>query len=216
MQRRRRLTAGLLTVLVLGAVTWRVTPAAAFAWADAVAARPLQYGLLLAVATILRPAIAWPPTALSVAVGYGYGPWGLPLALALVVLTSLPPYWFGGHTATEGRVTAAGNQLLAETGSLRGLIGARLLPIPSDLVSVGAGATQVRLRPFLASTAAGELPWAVLGVVAGHSLSRLQQRGLTGKVDPLILIGLTAAGALLLAGPCYRLLERRDALDSLR
>gem|GEM_PF-5910480 len=53
-------------------------------------------------------------------------------------------------------------------------------------------------------------------MVAGHSLSRLQQRGLTGEVDPWILIGLTAAGVLLLAGPCYRLLEGRDALDSLR
>jgi len=216
MQRRRRLGAGVLTVLTLGAVTWQVTPAAAFAWADAVAARPLQYGLLLAVATLVRPAVAWPPTALSVAVGYGYGPLGVPLALVFVVLTSLPPYWFGGHTATEGRVTAAGNQLLAETGSLRGLIGARLLPIPSDLVSVGAGATAVRLRPFLATTAVGELPWAILGVLAGHSLSRLQQRGLSGEVDLWILVGLTAAGVLLLAGPCYRLLAARDVLESLR
>lgn len=216
MQRRRRLAAGLLTVLALGAVTWQVTPAAAFAWADAVAARPLQYGLLLAVATVIRPAVAWPPTALSVAVGYGYGLWGLPLALTLVVLTSLPPYWFGGHTATDGRVNAVGTQLLAETGSLRGLIGARLLPIPSDLVSVGAGATAVRLRVFLAGTAVGELPWAILGVVAGHSLSRLQQRGLTGEVDPWILVGLTAAGVLLLAGPCYRLLAGTDLPDSLR
>lgn len=216
MQRRRRLTAGALALLALGAATWYVTPSAAFAWGDSLAARPLQYGLLLAVATVIRPAVAWPPTVLSVAVGYGYGLWGLPLALTLVVLTSLPLYWVGLRTAADGRVTTAGKQLLAEAGSLRGLTGARLLPIPSDLVSVGAGATAVRLRPFLASTAVGELPWAVLGVVAGHSLSRLQQRGLTGEVDPWILIGLTAAGVLLLAGPCYRLLAGRDVLDSLR
>ena len=206
MQRRRRLVAGVLSVLTLGAVTWFVTPAAAFAWVDSLAARPLQYGLVLAAATVLRPVVAWPPTVLSVAVGYGYGLWGVPVAVTLVVLTSLPLYWVGLRVDNGGRLTRAGTELLAETGSRRGMIGVRLLPIPSDLVSLGAGVAAVRLRGFLVGTAIGELPWAILGVVAGHSLNRLQQQGLTGDVDPWLLGGLTAVGVLLLAGPCYRLL----------
>lgn len=204
--RRRRLAAGVLAVGAIGIVTWRVTPAVAFAWVDSLAARPLQYGLLLVAASLLRPAVAWPTTALSVAVGYGYGPRGVPIAVALLVVTNLPPYWLGTRATAEGPVTAAGRELLADAGDLRGLIGARFLPLPSDLVSVAAGATGVRLRAYLLGTAVGELPWAVLGVFAGHSLGRLQQRGLTGDVDLWLLVGMAAVGGLLLAGPCYRFL----------
>ncbi|WP_185903270.1 TVP38/TMEM64 family protein [Halonotius terrestris] len=206
MRRRSRLAAGVLTVLSLGVVTWYVTPSVAFAWVDSVASRPFQYALLLVVAALLRPAVAWPTTALSVAVGYGYGPRGLGVAVALLVVTNLPPYWFGMRTASDGPVTAAGQEFLADAGDLRGLIGARFLPLPSDLVSVAAGATGVRLRAYLLGTAVGELPWAVLGVLAGHSLGRLRQQGLTGDVDLWLLVGMAAVGTLLLAGPCYRLL----------
>ena len=86
---------------------------------------------------------------------------------------------------------------------------ARLAPLPADPVSVGAGLSGVGLREYLLGTAAGEIPWTVVAVLAGSSLSRLTADGLGGTSVELAL----AAGALalvLLARPIYeRLREHR-------
>jgi uncharacterized membrane protein YdjX (TVP38/TMEM64 family) len=176
---------------------------------ELLASSPLVFAAEVLAVAVVRPLFAWPTLLLSIGVGYAYGLAGLPLAPVALVCTSPPPYWFGMSTAGTGRLTTAGQTVLAETGGVRGMTAARLFPLPSDAVSVAAGAVGVRLRPYLAGTALGELPWAILGLVVGRSVDHLTTGELSGAVDPWLLAGMTAVAVLLLAGPCYRVLSTR-------
>ena len=211
MQRRARLGLGVVALAVVVSATWLGSPGLLIAWLSALADRPWLFAGVVLAAAVVRPLFAWPTTLLSVAVGYAYGPWGLPFALGAVTLTNLPPYYFGTLSTETGRLTTAGRRLVAETGGVRGVAAARLFPVPSDVVSVAAGVARVRLRPYLLGSALGELPWAVLGVVVGVSLDRLQAGGVEGVVDPWLLAGMAAVAVVLLAGPCYRLLADDSA-----
>ncbi len=207
MQRRRRLILGGLTLLAVAVAAWFVSPAVALGYFEQLAGSPLAFAAVIFVVAVVRPFVAWPTLVLPIGVGYAYGVAGLLLAVAALVVTSLPPYWFGISAAGSGRLTATGERLLTETGGVRGVAAARLFPVPSDVISVAAGAVGVRRRPFLAGTLLGELPWAVLGILAGSSVDRLTTGDLSGAVDPWLLAGMTALAVLLLAGPCYRLLS---------
>jgi len=211
---QRRLLAGGLTLLGVAAAAWLVSPAVAIDAFERLASAPLLFTVVLAAVAVVRPFVAWPTLLLPIAVGYAYGVAGLPLALAALVVTSLPPYWFGISAAGSGRLTTAGERLLSETGGVRGVASARLFPVPSDAISVAAGAMRVRLRPFLAGTLLGELPWAILGILAGSSVDRLTTGDLSGAVDPWLLAGMTALAILLLAGPSYRFLSERQSTVS--
>lgn len=213
MQRRTRLAVGGLTLAGVCLAAWVVSPAVALSRFEALASKPLLFGAVALVVAVVRPACAWPTLLLSIGVGYAYGLSGLPVALAALVITSLPPYWFGVSTTGSGRLTTAGQRLLAETGGIRGMTAARLLPLPSDVVSVAAGAVGVRLRPYLVGTGLGELPWAILGLIVGRSADHLTTGELSGAVDPWLLSGMTATAIVLLAGPCYRLASARWALE---
>jgi uncharacterized membrane protein YdjX (TVP38/TMEM64 family) len=96
---------------------------------------------------------------------------------------------------------------------VRAVGGTRLLPLPSDAVTVGAAAAGVGVRPFVVGTALGELPWVVCGVAVGVSLDRLTAAG-GSLVDPTVILGMAAVGALVLAGPLYRTFVRPDAPPS--
>jgi len=211
MQRRTRLGVGVLALLVVGLAAWVVSPAVALDRFEALASRPLAFAAAVFAVALVRPACAWPTLVLSIGIGYAYGLAGLPLALAALVFTSLPPYWFGASTAGGGRLTTAGETVLAETGGVRGVTAARLFPVPSDAVSIAAGAVGVRLRPYIAGTALGELPWAILGLVVGRSVDHLTMGDLSGAVDPWLLAGMTATAILLLAGPSYRLVSGQQS-----
>ncbi|MDZ5809803.1 VTT domain-containing protein [Halorubrum sp. AD140] len=195
----------------VAAAAWLASPDAVLAPLSGLDDDPIRFGAALLALTAVRPLLAWPTTLLAVAVGFGYGWPGVPIGVALLVLTAILPYWF----ARSGRVRAresfeaaarlcdAGERLASATSGLRAVTAARLLPLPSDVVSVGAGASGIRSRPFLLGTAVGELPWVVLGVAVGVSLDRLAAGDLSAA-DPATLVAMTAVGALLLAGPAYR------------
>jgi uncharacterized membrane protein YdjX (TVP38/TMEM64 family) len=142
---------------------------------------------------------------LAVAAGYGLGLAGFPLALALVVATSFPPYWIAGAGAGDGTLATAGERLVAETGDLRSVVGSRLLPLPSDVVSAGAGVAGVPARTFALGTAIGEVPWVAAGVVAGDSFGALDGASLAAAMDPRVAVGAAILAALAFAGPTYRL-----------
>ena len=214
MQRRTRLGVGTATLLAVGLAAWVGSPAAALAGFEALASRPLAFAAAVFAVALIRPACAWPTLVVSIGIGYAVGLGGLPLAVAALVVTSLPPYWFGTSMAGGGRLTAAGRRLLAETGGIRGVTAARLLPLPSDVVSVAAGGMGVRLRPYLAGTALGELPWAVLGLVVGRSADHLTTGSLAGAVDPWLVAGMAALAVLLLAGPSYRVVFDQQSTPS--
>jgi uncharacterized membrane protein YdjX (TVP38/TMEM64 family) len=206
--RRSRLLLGFALLCVLAAALL-VAPDRALRWLEWVAADPLRFGLVLFVLSLVRPVVAWPTTLLAVGAGYGYGLVGIPYALALITLTSVPPFlvarWFG----RESRVAVAGERVVREAGDLRSVVASRLLPAPSDVVSVAAGVSGVSLSTFAVGTAIGELPWAVVGVLAGSSLDSLSHASL-GAVDWRLVAACGLAAVLLLAGPVYRVVAGRD------
>lgn len=207
----RRLVAGGTAVLAIGLAAWLASPAVALEWLTWLAADPIRFGIALLAVTAVRPLLAWPTTLLAVAVGYGYGWAGLPIGIGLMTLTALPPYYVARRVG-GGRTAAAGEQFVgAAGGGFRTVVASRFLPTPSDAISIGAGVARVPLRPFLAGTAVGETPWVVAGVVVGTSVDRIVAGDVSGAMDLHLLIGMTAAGVLLLAGPLYRTVSAEPA-----
>lgn len=207
--RRSRLAFGLaLLVLLVGAVL--LAPAHALHTLSWLAADPLRFGVALFLVALVRPFVAWPTTLLAVAAGYGYGVVGLPYALALITLTSVPPFLLARHLGRDSWVAVQGERVVAEAGDLRSVVASRLVPAPSDVVSVAAGVSGVSLPTFVIGTAVGELPWAVVGILAGSSLDTLAEASL-GAVDRRLVAACGLAAVLLLAGPVYRVVFGRDA-----
>jgi uncharacterized membrane protein YdjX (TVP38/TMEM64 family) len=207
----RRSRAVGLAVAVVAAGGLLVDPALLLRRLAWLAADPLRFALALVAFALVRPLLAWPATLVGVAAGYGFGLAGAPLAVALLGVTALPPYLFarrvGGPTVrADGLVARAlgvADRVRADAGDRRTVVAARLLPAPSDAISVAAGAGGVSLRPFLVGTLVGEGPWAVAGALAGAELGHLAAgRGVA--VDARLVVVAVAAAALLLAGPAYQ------------
>jgi uncharacterized membrane protein YdjX (TVP38/TMEM64 family) len=207
MDRRLRPLAGAALVALVVGLAWTSSPAWVLGRLAWLVADPVRLAAALVVVAAVRPLFAWPTTLLAVVAGYGFGPAGVALALPLVVVTSLPPYWLAARGTGDGRVAAAGERLVAETGALRSVVGSRLLPLPSDVVSAGAGVAGVSTPAFALGTALGEVPWVVAGVVAGDSAAALATASPAAAIDLRVVLGCVAFAALVFAGPVYRLLE---------
>lgn len=208
---RRRIAVG-TGLLVLIAVAAVVRPATVLPAIRALLGSP-WFPVVLVGLYLLRPFLGWPITVLSGLVGYRYGlvP-GVPLALTGTVITSLVPYAAGRWSAPEGpvlgRFTVGSQRFFHTAGDLRGVIAARLAPMPAEPVSAAAGLGGVSLGAFALGTLVGELPWTVAAVTVGHSMSTFALTGL--DLDwRLVVVGLFAAVALL-AGPVHRMLADRD------
>lgn len=205
MDRRTRLGAGVLALTLVALLAWAVSPSVALSSLRWLAARPLLFGTALLALSVVRPFLAWPTTLLAVGAGYGYGLLGFPLALGLMTITALPPYGFGLRArGGGGRVTGTAERFLARAGGVRSVTAVRLLPAPSDVVSVGAGVAGVRLRSLLVGTALGEVPWAALGTLAGATVGTLTTGSLARATDPRVVAGAALLGVAALAGPVYR------------
>lgn len=197
-------------LVAAGAVT--LSPAAVLSAVGGLAARPSLFAAVLLGLYLCRPLVLWPISAVSVLVGYVYGPaLGVPVGLAGAVLTSLPPFLLARYTRTDagpfGSLGEAGDRLVAATGALRGVVGARLAPLPADPVSYAAGLSGVPLGRFVVGTLLGELPWVTAAVLAGHSTERLVVSG--GVTSLPLVVGAAAVAVLLLGGPLYRLATGR-------
>lgn len=210
MQRRTRAALGALVLLLVGLGAALTSPRWVLTRLTWLAADPLRFGAALVALALLRPLLAWPTTLIAVVVGYGWGLRGLPVALVLIALTSVPPFLLARRSADGGPVATAGARAVDATGDLRGVIVSRLLPAPSDVVSVGIGLSGVPLRAFIVGTAVGELPWAFAGVVAGGSIQRVLREGLGAVIEPRLVVAAAIAALLLLAGPAYRHLREPE------
>jgi uncharacterized membrane protein YdjX (TVP38/TMEM64 family) len=204
MDRRARLAAGSALAVAVALGGWLVAPEYVLAKLAWLAADPLRFALALLVLSVVRPLFAWPTTLIAVAAGYGFGLAGVPLALALIVLTSVPSYAVARKARGRGRVATAGERLAATAGDVRAVTASRLVPAPSDVVSVAAGVADVRPGAFLLGTAIGEIPWAVAGVLAGSSLETLAAGSLSAVFDPRLVVAAALVAVLVLAGPAYR------------
>lgn len=212
---RRYVTLGGVLGLVIAA-SWLASPDAAFGTLEWLAGDPLRFAVVLVALAAIRPFLAWPTTLVAVAVGFGYGWAGVPFGVVLLTLTALPPYYLARFGRAEpsadggigGRMAETGERFVAAAGGVRTVAATRLLPMPSDAISLAAGVAGVRLRPFLVGTAAGELPWVIAGVAVGLSADRLASGDLSA-LDPALFVGMAGVATLLLAGPVYRAYRRR-------
>lgn len=201
---RRQLVGIAMLLGIAGAGALVLSPAAVLARTGALAAHPWTFAGLLLVAYLVRPLLAWPISVVSLAVGVVYGPVGVPVALAGAVLTCLPPYalaWTTGNAGLLGRVGTAGERYFAGAGPLRGVVAARLAPLPADPVSYTAGLARVPLPAYALGTALGETPWVTAAVLLGASTRTMRTEGVHAL--PLV-VAAAALAALLLAGPAYR------------
>lgn len=190
-----------------GGLALLFSPATVVANLEALAARPVVFVAVLAALYLVRPFLLWPVSSIALLLGYLYHPTvAVPLALAGAALTGLPPYLLGRYVRTDlglfGYIGSAG-QLFADTvGEARSVLAARLSPVPGDPISYAAGLSGVSLRPFLAGTVVGEIPWALVTVLTGASMRSLDPT--TTTVTPELVFALAGLAVILLAGPVYR------------
>ncbi|WP_144903930.1 TVP38/TMEM64 family protein [Halobellus captivus] len=196
--RVRVVVGGTIAAVVAAAVV--VSPEMVLSRASWLVADPWRLVAASIALAAVRPLLAWPTTLLAVLLGYGLGPVGFPLALALVTLTSVPPFLLARRYGRTGGLADAGEAFVDRAGGVRSVVASRLVPAPSDVVSVAAGIAGVRLSTFLVGTAIGEVPWVVAGVLAGASAESLLVSDVSNVFDPRVVVaaGLTA---VLLLGP---------------
>lgn len=169
------------------------------------------FPLVLLGLYLVRSLVAWPITALAVLVGYRYGVVvGVPVALAGAVVSTFVPYaavrYLDLDSGLLERAVAQSEEYFSATGDLRGLIAARVAPVPAEATSLAAGAADLRPSTFAVGTVVGELPWAVAAVTIGHSMHQLSVSN--ASVSPWLVLAAVVAAAALLAGPTVRLVRR--------
>jgi uncharacterized membrane protein YdjX (TVP38/TMEM64 family) len=214
-QRQLAGVAGLIAVA--GAASLLSSPGRGIAELEALATRPLVFALVVIAVYLVRPFLLWPVSSIAVVLGYLYGPVvALPLALAGAALTGLGPYLVGQYAQTDaglfGSLGSSGAQFVDTVGETRGVVAARLSPVPGDPVSYGAGLSGVSLSPFLAGTVVGELPWALVAVLTGASMRTLSLSEFA--VDPAFVVALAGLAVIVLAGPLYNRVRATDVAES--
>ncbi|WP_254271875.1 TVP38/TMEM64 family protein [Haloarcula marina] len=200
-------TSALAVVLAVAALF--LSPARLIHEAMHLADHPVYMAALIVFLYLIRPLFAWPTMPLSAFVGFVLGvEYGIPVALMGALVTCLIPYRFalraGEQGGVFGRLSDSGQRIIEVTGETRGVLAARLSPVPADPVSYGAGFADVSTRAFVVGTFVGEIPWVVVEVLAGASMRSLTLTGLSIDALPHLLALFGAMAVLVLAGPTYR------------
>lgn len=210
----------LLGVATLGAVgvaaAFLVSPTRLTREVAALSDRPVLFATLLTVAYGGRFLVAWPISVLSIGVGVALGAHGVPVALLGAVFTCCPPYLLARRVESGvgplGTLAVHGERYFGTTGHTRGVVAARLAPLPADSISYTAGLSGVPVGAYLVGTLLGELPWVTAAVLVGASAETLTTEG---SAPPALLVGAGGLAVLLLAGPTYRLARERGLLSEL-
>jgi uncharacterized membrane protein YdjX (TVP38/TMEM64 family) len=206
----KRITGVLLALLVAAGLL--ISPDAIIKRLGAFLGSP-YFPVLLVFLYLVRAPIALPVTALAVLVGFKYGLLiGFPVALAGSVMSTYVPYAITRYTDFESGLLRQAEDVadgfFEATGGLRGVITARIAPVPAQTTSVAAGAAPVPTRTYLLGTAIGEIPWVFAAVTIGTSLHRLTVSDMS--FSPWLIAGTVLATVVLLAGPAYKFLKRED------
>ncbi len=204
----RRQLVGMSTLAALALVAaLALSPATVVGELEHLATHPLAFAVALAAIYLIRPFVFWPVSSIAIVLGYLYGPVAaLPLALVGAALTGMPPFLIARRASSDAGLLSTlaepGRQLVGAVGEFRGVVAGRFSPVPGDAVSYGAGLSEVSVGAFLAGTIVGEIPWAVVAVLAGNSMRTLSVTGF--RPDPMVVLGIAALGVLVLGGPAYR------------
>jgi uncharacterized membrane protein YdjX (TVP38/TMEM64 family) len=167
---------------------------------------PLLFIGIVAVLYVARPFLMWPVSVLSVTVGFVLGAKvGIPVAIAGTLVSNSVVFLVARYARTGegllGFATRSSDRYVETTGELRGVVAARLAPLPADVVSSAAGLSEVSFGAYLLGTLVGESAWIAAEVIAGASMHTLSVHGLSHSLS--LFAGATALSALLLARPVY-------------
>jgi len=206
---KRQVAGTLGLIAVVAAATAILSPARVVAEAMHLADHPVYLAGVIVALYLVRPLFAWPTMPLSAFVGFVLGvKYGIPVALMGALVTCLIPFRFAKKAGEQGGMFGwlgdSGRRIIEVTGETRGVLAARLSPVPADPVSYGAGFAGVSTRAFAVGTFLGEIPWVIVEVIAGASMRSLTLSGLSIDALPQLLVGLGALAILVLAGPTYR------------
>ena len=211
---KKQLSGTAVLLAVLGVAAAVLSPARLIAEALHLADYPVYLAAVIVALYLVRPLFAWPTMPLSAFVGFVLGfEYGFPVALMGALVTCLIPYRFARRAGEQGGMFGwlgeSGRQIIEVTGETRGVLAARLSPVPADPVSYGAGFAGVSTRSFVVGTFVGEIPWVIVEVFAGASMRSLSLTGVSIEALPQLVALFGAMGALVLAGPAYRHFTRR-------
>ncbi|WP_135304370.1 TVP38/TMEM64 family protein [Haloarcula amylovorans] len=206
---KRQVLGSAALLAVLAVVALILSPARLIHEAMHLSEHPVYMAGLIVFLYLVRPLFAWPTMPLSAFVGFVLGiGYGIPVALMGALVTCLIPYRFAQRAGEQGgmfgRLGESGRRIIEVTGETRGVLAARLSPVPADPVSYGAGFADVSTRAFVVGTFVGEIPWVVAEVAAGASMRSLTLTGVSIEALPHLLVLLGAMAVLVLAGPTYR------------
>ena len=208
--KRQVLGMACLGVLALVA-TLLFSPATVVTKLEHLATHPLQFAVALVAVYLVRPFLLWPVSSIALVLGYVYDPIiALPIALIGAGISGLPPFFVARYARSDvgpfGSVADTGRQLTNAVGETRGVLVARLSPIPGDPISYASGLTNVSFGAFVLGTVVGEVPWALVTVVAGSSMRTLSVTGFT--LSPAAVLAIAGLGVIVLAGPLYNHLRK--------
>jgi uncharacterized membrane protein YdjX (TVP38/TMEM64 family) len=210
---RRQLASLCVLALAVGGAALVFSPRTVFSAIAGLSARPWLFVAVVVVLFVVRPLLMWPVSVFAVTIGFVLGvEYGVPVAVAGTVLSNTIVFLLARYARTDagvvGYASRSGDRFVDLTGELRGMIAARLAPVPADVVSSAAGLSEVSLRAYVLGTLLGETPWIVAEVVAGSSMHTLSVHGLSHSAS--LLVGATALSAVLLARPVYRYVSQGD------
>jgi uncharacterized membrane protein YdjX (TVP38/TMEM64 family) len=208
---RRQVVSLAVLAAALGAVALVFSPGTILSSLSSLSKRPLLFVAVLFGLYLVRPFVMWPVSVLSITAGYVLGlPWGIPVAIAGTLVSNTIPFLIARHARSEqgvlGFASRTSDRYVEMTGEFRGVVAARLSPLPADAVSPAAGLSEVSLGAYLLGTLVGESPWIAAEVIAGSSMHALSVHGLSHSLA--LFAGATALSGLLLAGPLYRRFAR--------
>jgi uncharacterized membrane protein YdjX (TVP38/TMEM64 family) len=168
---------------------------------------PVLFVGVIAVLYVARPFLMWPISVLSVTVGFVLGvEFGVPVAIAGTLLSNSIVFALARYARTDsgivGVASRSGDRFVETAGELRGIVSARLAPLPADVVSSAAGLSELSFGKYLLGTLVGESPWIIAEVIAGASMHTLSVHGLGHSLS--LFAAASALSALLLARPVYR------------
>ena len=207
---RRQLVgiAGMVALAVAASLVF--SPERVIRTLEALATQPILFTVALVAVYLVRPFLLWPVSSIALALGYLYGPTvAMPIALVGAALTAMPPYLVGQYAQSDlglfGQVQSSGQELVDTVGETRGVIAARLSPVPGDPVSYASGLSGVSSVPFVTGTVLGEVPWALVAVFTGASMRTLSLSEFS--VSPALVVALSGLALIVLAGPLYNRLR---------
>lgn len=203
-----RLAAVLAAIVILVAVALLVPLPTALQLRDWATSAGPWFPLAFFAAHVVMTVFPFPRTAFTLAAGLLFGPvLGIPIAVAASTLSAVIALllirtagWQVSRLVTHPRVDAIDRRL-----SERGwpvVLATRLIPaVPFSVLNYAAGASSVRVLPYILATFFGVLPGTAAIVILGDAL--------TGRVSPALLVVSLCTAAIGVAGLIFEIRSHR-------